>query len=89
MWDRQVVEKIEEAMGTFSVSCKFRMVSNQYEWIFSDVYGPNRDADRGGLWDELSGIYNWWEAPWCVGGFQCYSFSNGAFGDRGIYPSNA
>ncbi len=55
-------------MDIFSISCKFRMVADQHEWIFSGVYGPNWDSNWDGMWDELSGIYNWWEAPWCVGG---------------------
>uniref|UniRef100_A0A2N9I2D6 Reverse transcriptase domain-containing protein n=1 Tax=Fagus sylvatica TaxID=28930 RepID=A0A2N9I2D6_FAGSY len=50
MWDRRVVEKIDEAVGLFSVSCKFRCISDQYEWAFSGVYGPqsNRDRRRSG-----------------------------------------
>lgn len=40
MWDRRVVEKMEEDVGIYSISCKFRMVLDQHEWIFSGVYGP-------------------------------------------------
>ena len=32
MWDRKVVEKVDEAVGLFSVSCKFRCIANQYDW---------------------------------------------------------
>ena len=28
MWDRRVVEKIEEAVGLFSISCRFKNVSD-------------------------------------------------------------
>ena len=31
MWDRRVVEKVEEAVGHFSVSCKFKNVGDQFE----------------------------------------------------------
>ena len=31
MWDRRVVEKIEEAVGHFSISCRFKNVSDQFE----------------------------------------------------------
>ena len=38
MWDTRVVEKLDEAVGHFSVSCKFRNVINQSEWAFSGVF---------------------------------------------------
>ena len=40
MWDSRVVEKLDDAVGNYSVSCKFRSVVNQSEWVFSGVYGP-------------------------------------------------
>ena len=33
MWDKRVVEKVEEAAGYYSMSCKFRNVINQFDWI--------------------------------------------------------
>jgi hypothetical protein len=68
MWGRWVVEKINEAVGLFSVSCKFRCVEDQYEWAFSGVYGPQSDRDKRLMWEELSGLVSWWGTPWCVGG---------------------
>ena len=68
MWDRRVVEKVEEAAGYYSLSCKFRNVLDQFEWIFSGVYGPNSDSDRGMLWEELASLVSWWDAPCCIGG---------------------
>lgn len=34
MWDKRVVEKIEEAVGFYLVSCKFRVVSLGFIWAF-------------------------------------------------------
>ena len=68
MWDRRVVEKVEEAIGQYSVSCKFQNVEDQFEWAFSGVYSPNADIDRRFMWDELSGVCSWWGVPWCVAG---------------------
>ena len=68
MWDRRVVEKVEEAAGYYSLSCKFRNVLDQFEWIFSGVSGPNSDSDRVMLWEELAGLVSWWDAPYCIGG---------------------
>ena len=68
MWDNRVVEKLEEAVGRFLVSCKFKNVVDQFVWAFTGVYGPNCDRDRGPLREELSGVCSWWDVPWCVGG---------------------
>ena len=45
MWDRRMVEKIDEVVGRFSVSCKFKNVVDQFVWAFTGVYGPNYDCD--------------------------------------------
>ncbi len=34
LWDRRVMEKVEEAVGQFSVSCKFQNVEDQFVWAF-------------------------------------------------------
>ena len=68
MWDTRVVNKMEEAVGRFSVSCKFTSVSGQFVWVFTSVYGPNLHRDRRFLWEELCGLNSWWSVPWCVGG---------------------
>ena len=34
MWDTRAVNKVEEAVGRFSVSCRFTSVSDQYVWAF-------------------------------------------------------
>ena len=68
MWDSQVVEKVEEAVGHFSVSCKFKNVGDQFEWVFTGVYGPNLNNRRRLMWEELIGLVSLWDLPWCLGG---------------------
>ena len=68
MWDRRIVEKIDEAGGRFSVSCKFKNVEDHFVWAFTSVYGPNSDRDRQLLWEELASIHSWWNVPGCIGG---------------------
>ncbi len=45
-----------------------RVLLDNFEWAFVDVYGPNNDHDKKLLWDELGGLMSWWEKPWCIGG---------------------
>ena len=59
MWDRQVVEKVEEAVRHFSVSCKFKNVGDQFEWAFTSVYGPNLNKRRRLMWEELTELISW------------------------------
>uniref|UniRef100_A0A2N9I0X5 Reverse transcriptase zinc-binding domain-containing protein n=1 Tax=Fagus sylvatica TaxID=28930 RepID=A0A2N9I0X5_FAGSY len=81
MWDKRVVEKVEEAAGYYSLSCKFRNVIDQFEWIFTGVYGPNLDSERGLFWEELVGLISWWNAPKCIGGdFNVVRFPSEKYG---------
>jgi hypothetical protein len=68
MWDRRVVEKIEDCVGNLLVACSFRSVIDNVEWAFAGVCGPNDDVERRYLWEELVGIMSWWELSWCIGG---------------------
>jgi exonuclease III len=68
MWDKRVVERMEEAVGTLSLSLKFKNIADQFDWMFTGIYGPNIDTERAVVWEELSGIHSWWNAPWCIGG---------------------
>jgi hypothetical protein len=52
----------------FKILCGCKSVTENCEWAFAGVYGPNDDGARCILWDELGGIMNVWEKPWCVGG---------------------
>ena len=61
MWDRRMVERVDEAVGYYSLSCKFRNVIDQFEWIFIGVYGPNLDSERCNLWEEMAGLISWWQ----------------------------
>lgn len=44
------------------------MWGDNFEWAFSGVYGPNVDRERSSMWEELLGLYSWWNLPRCVGG---------------------
>lgn len=59
MWDKCVVECIEEVMDTFSICCKFKSIMDRFVWAFSGVYGPNVDSKRHSLWEELARVFSW------------------------------
>ena len=51
-----MVEKLEEAVGNFSISCKFKNVSDHFEWAFTGIYGPNLIRKHQFMWEELAGL---------------------------------
>jgi hypothetical protein len=67
MWDKRIVEKIDVFVGEFVLACSFRSGEDDFSWAFAGVYGPNMDAIRSSLWDELAGVSSWWVLPWCIG----------------------
>ncbi len=60
-------EKIDLAVGHYSISCKFQNVLDQKVWAFSGIYGPNINTDRISMWEELAGVASWWGVPWVIG----------------------
>uniref|UniRef100_A0A2N9IB59 Uncharacterized protein n=1 Tax=Fagus sylvatica TaxID=28930 RepID=A0A2N9IB59_FAGSY len=88
MWDKRVVDRVDVAIGNFSVSCRFSEVATGFEWAFSGVYGPNRAMERSLMWEELAGIASWWEVPWCVGGdFNIVRYPSERVGATDFSPS--
>lgn len=67
MWDKCVVECIEEVMDTFSICCKFKSIMDRFVWAFSGVYGPNVDSKRH---SSVGGVGQGFqlEAPCYIGG---------------------
>jgi exonuclease III len=41
MWDRRVVEKVDECMGRHILAVSLRNVDDKFLWTFGGVYGPN------------------------------------------------
>ena len=62
------MEKVEEVVGHFWVSCKFKNVGDHFEWAFTGVYGPNLNKRCRLMWEELTRLITWWDFPWCFGG---------------------
>jgi hypothetical protein len=40
MWDRRIVEKIDECMGEFSLTVTFRNVDDHFTWAFAGALIP-------------------------------------------------
>ncbi|XP_075662980.1 uncharacterized protein LOC142632471 [Castanea sativa] len=81
MWDRRVLEKLEVMVGYFFVSVRWQDVRDGFVWACSGVYGPNHNKLRGQMWDELIGIQQYWDVPWCyIGDFNIVRFPSERLG---------
>ena len=67
-WDNSRITLVDSMVGSYSVSCLFRMPENGFLWAFSGVYGPVENSFRESFWEELGSIKGLWDCPWCVGG---------------------
>jgi hypothetical protein len=45
LWDKRVVEKIENCIGVYTLAIKFRNIDRSI-WAFVGAYGPNHASDR-------------------------------------------
>ena len=68
VWDKRSLILLDKEVGTFTVHCLFKNVSDGIVWAFTGVYGPLHKDGRSLLWEELGEIRGLWEAPWCIGG---------------------
>ena len=59
---------MESEYGSYSLSCLFRMVQDDFQWMFSGVYGHVERSSKEFFWEELGSIRGIWNGPWCLGG---------------------
>ena len=68
LWDNSCISLVDSVVGSFSVSCLFRMAEDGFQWAFSGVYGSIENRFRESFWEELGAVKGLWDGPWCVGG---------------------
>ena len=88
VWDKRVFEKVDCAVGLFSVNVLLKGVVDDFVWACSGVYGPNDDNQRGAIWEELSRMHSRWNTAWCVfGDFNTIRFPSERFGCEAFSPA--
>ena len=88
MWDKRFMEKVDDVVGDYSVSGRFKILSSGFEWAFTGVYGPTSNADKRLMGEELAGVNSWWDVSWCVGrDFNVVHFPRERMGAEFITPA--
>ncbi|XP_026420155.1 uncharacterized protein LOC113316149 [Papaver somniferum] len=49
-----------------SISCINK--ADNFKWVLTNVYGPNKPTERDDFWMELDNASRLWDLPWCLGG---------------------
>uniref|UniRef100_A0A2N9F2D7 Reverse transcriptase domain-containing protein n=1 Tax=Fagus sylvatica TaxID=28930 RepID=A0A2N9F2D7_FAGSY len=99
MWDKRALEKLDYFIGTYSVSCQWKSLDDNFIWSGSSIYGPNSESARSAFWDELNLISNRWATPSCLFGdfniirypgerLGCQNFSQGMLDFSEFIDSN-
>ena len=87
VWDKRVFEKVDCVVGLYSVNVLLKGVADDFVWACLGVYGPNKDNQRGALWEELSRMHFRWNTTWCVfGDFNTIRYSSERFGCEAFSP---
>ncbi|XP_026384378.1 uncharacterized protein LOC113279961 [Papaver somniferum] len=68
MWNDGVVHMEDFLIGDFSLTIKFRNLSDNFEWFFTSVYGAFDYNDYSQYWQELNDIRILFNYPWVLGG---------------------
>ena len=56
LWDKRRINMVDSVVGSFLVSCLFRMAEDGYHQVFSEVYGLVEKSLRKSFWEELGSI---------------------------------
>ncbi|XP_026451679.1 uncharacterized protein LOC113352009 [Papaver somniferum] len=69
LWDRDLVEVTDSLVGEYTLSILCTNKADNFQWILTNVYGPNKPVERTEFWVELDNICRYWmNIPWCLGG---------------------
>ncbi|KAL4632808.1 hypothetical protein ACB092_04G077500 [Castanea dentata] len=90
MWDRRVFERVDLVVRSFSILVLLEGVSDGFEWIYSEVYGPTDGSLRDAMWLELDLVRSRWAGAgaWCVfGDFNVIHYPDERLGCNSFSPS--
>lgn len=68
MWKEGVLVLEDYLSGAFSVSIKFKNVTDDFSWVFTSVYGASDSGHYRQFWQELKDIRLLFDEPWLIGG---------------------
>ena len=49
-WDTRVIQLLEKEEGRYTLSCRFKLLEEDFIWAFKGLYGPTAYGRREDLW---------------------------------------
>ncbi|XP_026458552.1 uncharacterized protein LOC113359076 [Papaver somniferum] len=69
LWDNDFLEVSDSLAGDYTLSMLCTNKLENFQWVLTNFYGPNKPVERTDLWIELDNICRYWiNLPWCIGG---------------------
>jgi len=68
LWDSRMWEGEIMQVGAYTLSCKFKAQTSNFECHITGVYAPNSKVERRFVWEELADIRGLMDGPWAVCG---------------------
>ncbi|XP_026459700.1 uncharacterized protein LOC113360403 [Papaver somniferum] len=69
LWDRDFLEVSDSLVGDYTLSILCTNKNDNFQWVLTNVYGPNNSVERTEFWLELDNVCRYWiNIPWCIGG---------------------
>ncbi|XP_026416451.1 uncharacterized protein LOC113311871 [Papaver somniferum] len=68
LWNPNKIQMVDHIVGTFSVNICFKNCIDNFQRLFSGVYGPCSVVERRRVWKELQIMNVIWSLPWCICG---------------------
>ena len=68
LWGSRVVQLADLEESSHTLSSRFKIVGDDFSWVFAGINGPTKRDLREELWEDLGAIRGVWEEPWCLGG---------------------
>ncbi|XP_026438258.1 uncharacterized protein LOC113336798 [Papaver somniferum] len=68
LWNKYFVEVTDSLVGDYTLSILYKNKADGFEWVLTDVYGPNKPCERKIFWEELDNNCRMWNLPWCMSG---------------------
>ena len=62
-WDKRRLSLVESKYYSYSFSFLFKMVDDDFQWMFTGVYGPIGRSFKEFFWEELGSIRGMWNGP--------------------------
>lgn len=69
LWDRDFLEVSDSLVGDYTLSILCKNKNDNFQWVLTNIYGPNNSVERTEFLLELDNVCRYWiNIPWCIEG---------------------